>query len=281
MCRLALFFKSPNLSEKNLASILKALEDSMGGHGNGIGYYQDGKPVVKKGVKYTVYDAARDAIAAPADSFIFHTRLASVGGQYSSNNHPYELDTFIGAHNGTVGQNIWKTIQIVLALNKIYLPAMTDSIHVLKAIELAGTEFVHLIVESGVWLRLFPEGYGNVVVYGDFTATKLKDGTMFYASEFTDDLVRLGVEFWEFPLGSEANLFKDHFEMVYGKAKKVKNPIVIHRYRHSNYDYYGSPYSSYSSSQKVSSQISDEKAREIIEYVFGDIIEKEEKGENK
>jgi glutamine amidotransferase len=75
-------------------------------HGWGIGWYEDGAPVVRRGLlpahaDETFVDAARAARSAVV---VAHVRDASIGPVAPENTHPFRHARWLFAHNGTVAR---------------------------------------------------------------------------------------------------------------------------------------------------------------------------------
>jgi glutamine amidotransferase len=75
-------------------------------HGWGIGWYERGTPVVRRGLLPAHADDAfvRAARAACAQVVIAHVRDASVGPVAAENTHPFHHARWLFAHNGTVAR---------------------------------------------------------------------------------------------------------------------------------------------------------------------------------
>jgi glutamine amidotransferase len=75
-------------------------------HGWGIGWYEDGDPVIRRGLLPAHADqafvrAAREACSAVV---VAHVRDASVGPVSAENTHPFHHGRWLFAHNGTVAR---------------------------------------------------------------------------------------------------------------------------------------------------------------------------------
>lgn len=105
MCRLVLMNKNGEREiEKKygLINYFDYLEQSYGGHGNGISLLRNGKVILlQKGVNLTVRDISRIIKKINYDWCIFHTRYASVGAKTDKNCHPFMIGTEVMAMNGT------------------------------------------------------------------------------------------------------------------------------------------------------------------------------------
>lgn len=103
MCRLFLSNRAglDRLDPQGVESIFEMLEESLGGHGNGVAYVKNGKLYFKKGIRLTVKRAAKLAFESGVEWFLFHTRWASVGDISNSNCHPFQHGRIVAAMNGT------------------------------------------------------------------------------------------------------------------------------------------------------------------------------------
>lgn len=137
MCRMAYF---PNktiaaLKASTIAEVLKYLERTHGGDGNGFGGFIRGEPFFKKGVDLDMKDIAQFIKATTWDhGVIAHTRKASMGSVCDENCHPFLYDNVLLAHNGhwaTGAKNIIKMMatlgQDVTGVSGERLIDMTDS----------------------------------------------------------------------------------------------------------------------------------------------------------
>ncbi|HEX9398592.1 MAG TPA: class II glutamine amidotransferase [Anaeromyxobacter sp.] len=75
-------------------------------HGWGIGWYEDGVPVLRRGVLPAHADDAFLHAAAAARSAVVlaHVRDASIGPVSKENTHPFQHGRWLFAHNGTVAR---------------------------------------------------------------------------------------------------------------------------------------------------------------------------------
>jgi glutamine amidotransferase len=75
-------------------------------HGWGIGWYVDGRPVLRRGVLPAHADDgfAHAAAAARSTVVLAHVRDASIGGVTAANTHPFQHGRWLFAHNGTVAR---------------------------------------------------------------------------------------------------------------------------------------------------------------------------------
>jgi predicted glutamine amidotransferase len=82
-------------------------------HGWGIGWYVDGRPVLRRGVLPAHSDDAFAHAAAAARSTVVlaHVRDASIGAVTAENTHPFQHGRWLFAHNGTVAR--YKKVQAV------------------------------------------------------------------------------------------------------------------------------------------------------------------------
>ncbi len=108
MCRLALFNRQAIALLENggaLDTILKQLECSFGGHGNGVAalWSSTGRVKVQKGVTLSTAEASRVLSCAAtrgADWMLFHTRRASSSAIADQHCHPFRVGQLTLAHNG-------------------------------------------------------------------------------------------------------------------------------------------------------------------------------------
>ncbi len=75
-------------------------------HGWGVGWYEDGAPVVRRGILPAHADEAfvHAARAARSAIVVAHVRDASVGPVSPANTHPFHHGRWLFAHNGTVAR---------------------------------------------------------------------------------------------------------------------------------------------------------------------------------
>jgi predicted glutamine amidotransferase len=72
--------------------------------GTGLGYFEDGEPVVRKAPDAAYQDRgfAAEARTVRSATFLAHVRYASTGGLTDANTHPFQQDDRLFAHNGVV-----------------------------------------------------------------------------------------------------------------------------------------------------------------------------------
>jgi predicted glutamine amidotransferase len=75
-------------------------------HGWGIGWYELGAPVVRRGLLPAHADESfiRAALAARSRVVVAHVRDASIGPVAAENTHPFQYGPWLFAHNGTVAR---------------------------------------------------------------------------------------------------------------------------------------------------------------------------------
>jgi glutamine amidotransferase len=75
-------------------------------HGWGIGWWVDGRPLVRKGLLPAHEDAdfVASAHAACSSVVVAHVRDASIGPISPENTHPFEYGPWLFAHNGTLAR---------------------------------------------------------------------------------------------------------------------------------------------------------------------------------
>lgn len=107
MCRLALFNRQAAELLANwqaLEYIFGRLEESFGGHGNGIGaLWEDGRVKMQKGLRLTTSKAAQGInryAEQGAEWMLFHTRRASSSAIADRHCHPFRYGQLMLAHNG-------------------------------------------------------------------------------------------------------------------------------------------------------------------------------------
>jgi predicted glutamine amidotransferase len=74
--------------------------------GTGLGWFENGKPVVAKQplAAYEDQAFAREAREATSRTFVAHVRYASTGAVSPENTHPFEQRGRLFAHNGVIGE---------------------------------------------------------------------------------------------------------------------------------------------------------------------------------
>lgn len=108
MCRLALLNRQAVCLLESwgaLEPLLKQLECSFGGHGNGVAtlWSETGRVTIQKGVALSTEKAARvlsRATEREADWMLFHTRRASSSAIADQHCHPFRAGKLTLAHNG-------------------------------------------------------------------------------------------------------------------------------------------------------------------------------------
>jgi predicted glutamine amidotransferase len=75
-------------------------------HGWGVAWYEDGAPVVRRGILPAHADEAfvHAALAARSAVVVAHVRDASIGPVCAENTHPFHHARWLFAHNGTVAR---------------------------------------------------------------------------------------------------------------------------------------------------------------------------------
>lgn len=105
MCRVILSNRADFVSYDRQFGILKLmnhLEEECGGHGNGYALLRDGKIIeTRKGVKLTNEQIYKRIKGMAWDYLVYHTRIASIGGQGDANCHPFVEGNDCLAMNGT------------------------------------------------------------------------------------------------------------------------------------------------------------------------------------
>lgn len=153
MCRLLLANREGiNEIDKRygLVDYLKHLEKACGGHGNGIALLNinEKKIKIKKGVNFSVEEAAKMLRKRKYDWCIFHTRLASAGGITNANCHPFAKEDAVIAMNGTeyefslLSRKLNKTdTELILELATLYKKPVTKFIKDLSSVFIGFYQF--------------------------------------------------------------------------------------------------------------------------------------------
>ncbi len=159
MCRL--YFAPKAKNEERLATQFDLLEASMGGQGNGIALLGGEQPELIKGVQVTTGTLAKKAVEH-AGPFMFHTRIASIGGVVDSLCQPFKIGLkkpAVVAHNGHWGW--WeKGLELLLMRGKMqFVPLhLSDSLIGAMLAKHYGPGALRSYVKSGVWLYAQGEG---------------------------------------------------------------------------------------------------------------------------
>lgn len=184
MCRLVLMNKNGEKEiEKSygLTNYLTYLEDSYGGHGNGVALLRNGKVIyLEKGVNLTVKEISRVIRKRKYDWCIFHTRLASVGSKSNENCHPFMIGNEVMAMNGT------ERSEILLTNAK----DITDTEAILSVKEKFNLEVPVLSHLNSIFIG-FSKGNPYLVANNTHNIKlmhKKKDNAIVFASEFPDKL---------------------------------------------------------------------------------------------
>lgn len=124
--------------------------------GNGVGWFDDGKPCLDKDPLPAHSDLSFHLHACTVDArtFIAHVRLASTGPVSLENSHPFEMSGRLFAHNGVVGD--LEAMEAALGEDRAVVKGDTDSERmfavITRAIDRNGGD-VRAGVESGTrWL---------------------------------------------------------------------------------------------------------------------------------
>ncbi|MDB4973805.1 MAG: hypothetical protein JWN48_2146 [Myxococcaceae bacterium] len=80
-------------------------QSSLNPDGTGLGYFEDGTPVIDKEPLRASEDVAfaREAKLVSSTTFVSHIRFATTGRKTRDNCHPFTMDGRIFAHNGVIG----------------------------------------------------------------------------------------------------------------------------------------------------------------------------------
>lgn len=184
MCRLILMNKNGEKEiERNygLTSYLEYLENSFGGHGNGVALLRNGKVVYfSKGVKLSVKEISNVIRKRKYDWCIFHTRLASVGSKSDKNCHPFMIGKEVMAMNGTE-----RTEELLTKAKDI-----TDTEAILSVKEKFNLEIPVLKNLSSIFVG-FSKGKPYVVANNTRNIKllyKKKDNSIVFASDFPEKM---------------------------------------------------------------------------------------------
>jgi len=182
MCRL--YVVTRRVPQKVLEKNMKVLEDSCGGNGNGLGWWDNGKKI-EKGVKKTCEELSKLAAVGPYPK-LFHTRLATHGGVFDDLCHPFDAGDHIVAHNG-----IWSSYDdakwTLLGKEKTRdIVSASDSLIAAMLIKHFGDDVLDLI-DSGMWVTIDKDGSALLWNFGgSFYFWKTRWGWN-YASEVLDE----------------------------------------------------------------------------------------------
>lgn len=184
MCRIAAVLtpQDPDV----LASMFGRLEDSFGGHGNGIAYMAGGRVTIRKGI--ALAPETLGALAAVHTPAIYHTRQASSGDITDAHCHPFAAGPGRAlAHNGhwTGYHDVALTLLGRVPLRR--LVGASDTMIAAELVALHGPRALDL-VGSGVWLLLDSKGVTLRFYDGDFALWRDPDGAWQYASEVVGDV---------------------------------------------------------------------------------------------
>jgi hypothetical protein len=199
--------------EKNLGGIqllFDYLQDSMGGHGNGLCMvYNDKKIKIIKGVKLSNEVIANEILTSLNNIkyIIYHTRLASVGTITDYNCHPFAIDKKVIAMNGTE-----RGIKSFAEEGKTDTETILQLCHIFK-------RNVYTTVQNFNSVFL---GYENGKVfmskgYGDLLMLKASNTSIIFASEFPEKYYK------------HKQVFEAPYEWIEGKdiSFKGKKPVVF------------------------------------------------------
>jgi len=198
LCRLA-FVKGVKKKDKEfLVDLFKHLEDAKGGHGNGIGGWVKGEPLVIKGVEKTVEELVEKAVKTKWDNgaFLFHTRIKTVAPKTDENCQPFNNGEQILCHNGTTTSDlsIFKPLLIPYVIRRG--GEISDSEATSYLVSLYGFGVLNMGAPintnfTGVFLSLRKDGILEVYKTSttrDLDVAQIGDMTII-ASEFTDDII--------------------------------------------------------------------------------------------
>ena len=179
MCRLSLLNnKGIRLAEEKLGGIkmlFDELEESFGGHGNGVAIYRkDGTVDIKKGAKLTNKEIAKMVLKDlnSVEYVIYHTRLASVAKISDENCHPFECNGKVMVMNGTerafnFNNGLTDTENLLVSLATV--DDMKKALNGFRSAFIGSDDMGVFVVKN----------YGDLVVLED-------DGAIIFASEFPE-----------------------------------------------------------------------------------------------
>jgi len=211
MCRLA-YIVNKNVSSALLKDLFLTLEKSMGGDGNGIGGFIDGKPVVEKEIKKTADTFVSNK--AWDHGYLFHTRRASVGSIDNDNCHPFIWDNTITMHNGHIdGAGVLKLMMLeniekyaVDGWTQETLTASTDSNIMAYFIWKKGFDIVSLL-SCGTVVTMYPDK--TLLHAGNDLEAIDVNGSWIFASEFSDAMGMAAQQWLIFAKDAEVTVMKD------------------------------------------------------------------------
>ena len=190
MCRLA-YVVNNRVSKSLLTDLFLTLEKSMGGDGNGVGGFIDGKPLVEKAIKKTANEFVSDKTWD--HGYLFHTRRASVGSIEDNNCHPFIWGNTITMHNGHIdGAGVLK-LMMFENLDKYSadgwsmdtLAKSTDSNIMAYFIWKYGFDIVSLL-SCGTVVTMYPD---RTILHAGYDLEAIEvDGSWIFASEFPDTM---------------------------------------------------------------------------------------------
>jgi len=223
-----------------LTNFLSYLEQSFGGHGNGVSLLRDGKVVcLQKGVNLTVKEISNIIRKKNYDWCIFHTRLASVGSKSDKNCHPFMIGTEVMAMNGTE-----RTEKLLTKVKDI-----TDTEAILSVKEKFNLEIPALKHLSSIFVG-FSKGKPYIVANNTHNIKllyKKKENTIIFASEFPDKLKKNIYAAKEAFVWNDGKIDMNNF-IKYVKEKQVKynstyfNNIAPSTFGQTTFDDFGIPF---------------------------------------
>jgi hypothetical protein len=241
MCRLAYIpFKAKAEDADLISTLFEFLELSFGGSGNGVGFFQDGKPIIKKGINIPTAELANYLIEIKQPS-IYHTRLASMGSVSTENCHPFSYNGVLTAHNGhwIDAREMAKMLVHAGKFQQSHLKDMTDSEVIACLVGNYGFGATD-IINAGVILSLYGN-HAKVSVKGEFEVARLPDGRFLYASEFPKKIIddyKIGY-YMKFERGSIAKLTADGPILASGRLVATVASVWPTYKRGGQYGYHG------------------------------------------
>jgi len=173
MCR-HLFLNKAH-SEKYLKEIIEKMIKSQGGAGNGVGWWENGKKVIHKGVELSADACVALILSNDIYPKVFHTRLVSAGSKCDDQCHPFDAGHYILTHNGSWGtykEARWGLLGYGIPNHVIY---GSDTQVAAEIIKLQGIDFLWYI-NSGTWIAVSEKTLYVYYLGGSFFVWRNKEG---------------------------------------------------------------------------------------------------------
>lgn len=244
MCRLLMANKAAlaTLSDEVLVEWLLSLEESFGGHGNGLGILTDKKLViVTKGLSLTAEDSVK-LIRANDDAewVIWHTRLSSCMTVDDKYCHPFQYGNLTLAHNGHNAE--WAKAGIPYSYSDTQALAVAAA-HEGKLRLVRKASGVFIGFESGEPFVIKTQMYTDLVMWEDYNDN---GHGLVFASEpieaIQDNVVVVDTADWTVGEPTENVLnktmtFSTYHAPVYGTYLNSKGELVTYKKTTTDYDY--------------------------------------------